>query len=343
MARKDYPYSPLPIRYSHLLLRFAARILAGLRDLHLGVGHHQTALVGQGHELEAHVDRAQRAVGAAAMDAGMEPALAALLHDLLVNLENLRLVAIEFWHQAVGEAEIGRADIDAVDALDIEDRFHVLDGGLGLHHREQHDLVVGGLLIGAGRTIHAGTDRAVRARAARRVFTVGNQALRLLLGVDHRADHAIGAAVEHLADDAGFVPGHPHHRRHRMAVHRLKTLHHRQVILHAVLHVDGDAVEPALRNHFGGKSGGYREPGVHHGFARGPYFLDVICHWSRFPLRCVVSVEFTGMAAAISSRPAGCSPRSRRLRGRCSLSPPRYHQARAPRFWCDRHAFSARD
>src|SRR5229473_8615465 len=103
------------------VLRFAARFLAGLRDLHLGVGHHQSALVGQRHELEAHIDRAQRAVGAAAVDAGIEPALAALLHDLLVNLENLRLVAVEFWDQAIGEAEIGRADIDTVDALDIED------------------------------------------------------------------------------------------------------------------------------------------------------------------------------------------------------------------------------
>src|SRR5665647_1478807 len=79
---------------------------------------------------------------------GAEAALAALLHDLLVDLEDLRFVTVEFRHQAIGKAEIGRADIDAVDALDIEDRFHVLDRGLGLHHRKQHDLVVGRLLIG---------------------------------------------------------------------------------------------------------------------------------------------------------------------------------------------------
>src|SRR5882724_10910034 len=276
-------------RPGHETSRLAAGILAGLGDLHPGIGHHQSAFVGQRHELEAHVDRPHRAIGAAAVDAGMKAALAALLDDLLIDLENFRLVAVELRHQSIGEAEIGGTDIDAVDPFHIEDRFHVLDRGLGLHHREQHDLVVGGLLIGAGRAVHAGTDRAVRTRAARRIFAVGNEVFRLLLGVDHRADHAIGAAIEYLADDAGLIPGHADHRRHRMAVHRLEALHHRLVILHAVLHVDSDAVEPALRHHFRRKSRWDRKPGVHHGLARGPYFLDVICHWSRF-LFCSRSV-----------------------------------------------------
>src|SRR5258708_10804290 len=187
-----------------------------------------------------------------------------------------------------GEAEIGGTDIDAVDALDIEDRFHVLDRGLGFHHREQYDLLVRGLLIGAGRTIHAGTDRAVGARAARRIFAVGDEVLGFLPGVDHRADHAVGAAIEHLADDAGLVPGDADHRRHRMPVHRLEALHHRMVVLHAVLHVDGDAVEPALRDHLGRKPRWNRQPGVHHGLARSPDFLDVVCHWSRFLFSFVV-------------------------------------------------------
>ena len=45
-------------------LRLAAGILAGLIHLHLGVGHHQAALVRKRHQLEAHVDRTYRAVGA---------------------------------------------------------------------------------------------------------------------------------------------------------------------------------------------------------------------------------------------------------------------------------------
>src|SRR5437764_15482020 len=71
--------------------RLAAGILAGLRDLQLGVGHHQSAFVRQRHELEAHIDRTHRALGAAAVNAGIETALAALLHDLLIDLQDFRL------------------------------------------------------------------------------------------------------------------------------------------------------------------------------------------------------------------------------------------------------------
>src|SRR6185437_13346323 len=189
------------------------------------------------------------------MDAGIEPTLAALLHDLLVDLQDFRLVAVELRYQTIGETEVGRPDIDAVDAVDVEDGFHVLDRGLGLHHRQQHDLLVRRFLIGAGRAVHARADRAVGAGPARRIFGIGNQVFSFLPGVDHRADHAIGAAVQHLADDAGLIPGNPYHRRHRMAVHGLKALHHRLVILHAVLHVHGHAVEAALRDDLGGESG----------------------------------------------------------------------------------------
>src|SRR5450756_1171 len=146
-SRIEAPHpNPLPAKSGarDKSLSLAAGFFTRLCDLHLGIGRHQPALVRQGHELEAHVDGAHGALRAAAMDAGIEAALAAFLDDLLVDLEDLRLVAIELRHQAVGEAEIGGADIDAVDALDIEDRFHVLDRGPGLHHREQHDLLVRG-------------------------------------------------------------------------------------------------------------------------------------------------------------------------------------------------------
>src|SRR6266404_9364165 len=288
------------------------------------------------------------------MDPGIEAALAALLYDLLVDLQDLRLVAFELWHQARGEAEIRRADIDAVDAFDVEDLLHVLDRRLGFHHRQQHDLVVGGLLVGAGRAVHAGADRAVGARALRRILGIGNEVPRFLRSIDHRADHAIGAAVEHLADDAGLVPGHADHRRDGVAVHRLEALHHGQIVLHAVLHVDGDAVEAALRDHLGGKSRRNRKPGVHHGLARGPYFFDIVCchcvsflfaqthrhceersdeaiHSVLATLDCFASLAMT---LKPTPRPAVCSPRSRRPRARYSLSPPRYRQARGRRFWC---------
>ena len=121
--------------------------------------------------------------------------------------------------------------------LDVEDRFHVLDRGLGLHHRQQHDCRRS---PSSGRsprcrTCRRGSDRwSARPSADIRI---GDEVFRFLRRVDHRADHAIGAAVEHLADDAGLVPGHAHHRRHRMLVHRLEALHHGEIVLHAVLHV----------------------------------------------------------------------------------------------------------
>src|ERR1700675_3681738 len=119
-------YSPLAIRYSRFS-RLAVRIFPGLRDLHPGVGRHQPAVVEQRHEPEAHIDRFRCANRARAVNARIEAALAALLHDLLIDFHDLRLFAVELRHQAIGEAEIGGADIDAVDALDIEDRSHVID------------------------------------------------------------------------------------------------------------------------------------------------------------------------------------------------------------------------
>src|SRR4029078_1776986 len=101
-----------------------------------------------------------------------------------------------------------RADRAGVGALDVEDRLHILDRGLGLHHRQQHDLVIGGLLVRTRAAVHAGADRTVRARALWRILRELDEVLGLFRGVDHRADHAIGAAVEHLADDAGLVPRH---------------------------------------------------------------------------------------------------------------------------------------
>src|SRR6185503_4283359 len=99
--------------YSRLrFLRLAGRVLAGLVHLHLGVGRHQPDFVRQRHQLEAHVDGPNRAIGTGAVDAGIEAALAAFLDDLLIDLEDFGLVAVELRHQAVGEAEVGRADID---------------------------------------------------------------------------------------------------------------------------------------------------------------------------------------------------------------------------------------
>ena len=80
----------------------------------------------------------------------------------------------------------------------------------GLDHREGDDGVVGVLRI-VGAAVEQRAHRAEAARAARRVVGVGDELLRVLARVDHRADHAVGAGVERLHQDAGLEPGHAHH------------------------------------------------------------------------------------------------------------------------------------
>src|ERR1700738_5105328 len=215
-------------------LRLATGILAGLRNPLLGRDRQQSAVIEQGHHFEAHIDGLSGASRAAAMDAGRDAALTAFLDQLFVDLQDLGLFAVELRHQAIGKAEIAGADIDSGDALDVENGFHVLDRGFGLHHRNAERFFVCGLLIAAGRTIQPGADRSVAAGAARRIFAIGNKIFRFLFGIDHRADYAIRAAVQHLADDARLIPRHAHHRRYGMGLHCLEALHHGLVVLNAV-------------------------------------------------------------------------------------------------------------
>src|SRR5216110_156473 len=109
----------------------AVGILAGLRHLHPGVSRHQAAFVRQRHELETHIDRFRRTCRAAAVNARINAALAALLHELLIDLQDFRLFTIELRHQTIREAEIGGTDIDRGNALDVENGFHVVDRCLG--------------------------------------------------------------------------------------------------------------------------------------------------------------------------------------------------------------------
>jgi len=87
-----------------------------------------------------------------------------------------------------------------------------------------------------------------------------------------------------------------------MGLHGLETLHHRLVILHAMLNVDGDAVEAALRHHLGGKARWDREPGIDRRFALGPDLFDFIRHGSRFP---VLAALVDGGSALVDLRGLG--------------------------------------
>jgi hypothetical protein len=138
----------------------------------------------------------------------------------------------------------------------------------------------------------------------------GHEGFSFLPGIDHRADHALRAGVEHLADDAGLVPRHAHHRCHRVRLHRLKALHHRQVVLDAVLQIDGDAVKAALRHHLGREARRDRQPAVDDGFALIPDGLDLVRHFLPRSLQ---------LAADVAS-PSHCL--GRKSNGPATFTPP---------------------
>ena len=243
-------------------------VLARDGDLCARRACHQSAIVEDGDEAEPRGDHARRIGAGRVVDSGEPSVPAGRRDELLVDRNDVRLLAIEHRLQAEREAEIARADIDAADPRHVENAVDVVDRLLGLDHRDDQHLVVGDRLVGAGLAVHHGTDRAVAALAGRRIEAGAGQGLRLLRGVHHRADHTPRAAVEHLADDPRLVPRHAHQRRHRMGVHRLKALHHRQVVLHAVLHIHGDAVEAALGHDLRGKPRRDRQPPIDAGLAR---------------------------------------------------------------------------
>ena len=194
-----------------------ARFLAGLGDGGAGGHGHQAAVVGDGDEAEALADHLGGIARRAVVDAGELAALLGGGQQLVVDRQNLRLLAVELGHQAERQAEVAGADIDAADARHVEDGVDIVDRLLGLDHRDDQHFVIGRRLVGRRLAVGAGADRAVAALALGRIERIGDQRLGFGGVVHHRADHAPGAAVQHLADDAGLVPRHAHQRRDRDA------------------------------------------------------------------------------------------------------------------------------
>ena len=123
-------------------------------------------------------------------------------------------------------------------------------------------------IVGAG--VEADPGRAEAAVALGRVAAGADEALGLFGRVDHRADDAVAAGIEHLHDDPGLVPGHPGERRDGAARDRLEQRQRDIVAERPVLQVDGQAV-PALRRHdLGGKAVRQLQPAVDRGAALAP-------------------------------------------------------------------------
>ena len=68
------------------------------------------------------------------MEASVEAAIISFPDEALVDLQHLRLLAVEPRHQAQREAEITWSDVDPVDARDIEDPFEIVERLLSLDH-----------------------------------------------------------------------------------------------------------------------------------------------------------------------------------------------------------------
>ena len=164
---------------------------------------HQAAVVGDRRQPEPHLDHARRVGRNAAMDAGIDAALVARRQQLFVHAELLRAlrcrVAASCRARMQGRSGRHRSrrcrarrgwrrDSRTASAVSI----------IGMHE----DFVIGGLLVGAGDAVDGrrGSARCCAcpwAGSERR-----RQARGLLAVVDHRADDAVGAGVERLADDA---------------------------------------------------------------------------------------------------------------------------------------------
>src|SRR5436305_9978074 len=79
-----------------------------------GFGH-QSAIIGDRGQSEAHPDHPRRIGRIGAMDAGVYAAISARRQDNLVHPELLGILGIEPRRLAEREGKIGRADIDRID------------------------------------------------------------------------------------------------------------------------------------------------------------------------------------------------------------------------------------
>ena len=188
-------------------------------------------------------------------------------------MERVRIVAAR--RQSQGERQVGRPDVDGVEAGRGTDGIEIGQALLGLDHGHDDDLVVGlGHVVGTA-VVH-GAHRPVRAHADRRV-AARRHCHRGFLGVVHqRHDDAVGAEVERLHDRRRLVPGDPHDRDR---VGLRDRLQHRRHVLHfggAVLQVDAQGIETLPRHNLCSEAVGHGKPAQRHAFAITPHLLDLV-------------------------------------------------------------------
>ena len=156
-------------------------------------------------------------------------------------------------------------------ARNLQDLAPLLQGDVGL---------VGGDALGgeaAGDQHRLGTDLRQDAESLEHLLQVDAAgAARGGIDVGHRLGGEQGLAQRFDVGDVGTRGAQPgcdadtdaDQRRHRMRLHRLEALDHRLIVLHAVLHVDGNAIPAAARHDFRREAAWDRQPAVDAGLAR---------------------------------------------------------------------------
>jgi hypothetical protein len=198
----------------------------------------------------------------------------------------VRIVAAR--RQSQSERQVGRSDIDGVQAGRGADGIEIGQAFLRLDHRHHDDLIVGvGHVVGAA-IVH-GAHRPVRAHADRRI-AAGGHCHRSFLGVVHqRHDDAVGAKVQGLHDGRRLVPGDAHDRN-RLGLR--DCLQHRRDVLHfsrAVLQVDAQGIEALARHDLSAEAVGDGKPAQRHALPVTPDLLDFVRSHGR-PLWCCSSI-----------------------------------------------------
>ena len=203
------------------------------------------------------------------MDAGADAVLLRRRQNRLDRFDDRWFGGLQRRREAEGQAEVGGSDVHAVEPGRAHDVIQAIERFRGLDHRNREHGVVGVLRI-IGARVQQRPHRTEAAVALGRVTASAHQGLGFLAGIDHRANHAVGAGVQELHDDAVLEPRDPRHRHCFGRRNRLKHGDRGLVIDQPVLQVDRQRVPSLMGHGFRRNAAGYGEPAVDDGPAPAP-------------------------------------------------------------------------
>ena len=212
------------------------------------------------------------------VQAGDDAVLLAGGNDTAQRVDHRRFFLIQARPVTQCQAQVRRADVDRVDAGHLQDGVEVFERLGGFDHRHHQHIVVGVIAV-IRPGVDGGAHRPPASVALRRVLAGFHHRLGLRGGADHRADDAVDAGVEDFHQQRRIVPGDARQGDGAGGGHRLQHGDGGLVIDDAVLHVDGQRIEPLVGHDLGRESAGDRQPAVDDGVAARPdRFQCVFAH-----------------------------------------------------------------